>query len=202
MTEAQASDRKILDVIVNELPIRNRLLISEVLFAVLTDPYQRHHLAQFELQKYARVNEAGLAPELRTALAHSKIRSTEIFSRPLPDKASIVSPGELNVRLRQRRGRQRTIFLIKKENNEQEVLARKDSIGMTKKESKIKPGYTFEKIDEEPLPRKFSNLEKIITDNVDNHLRKSELMSIKDYKIIKDELKIARFNPLFIKMKI
>lgn len=213
MTEAQVSDRKILDIIGNELPIRNRLMISDILHAILTDQFQIHNLAQLELQKFNQINDSSLIPELRSSLSHSRSRAIEIMSRPLPDKSDLFSASDINSRMRQRRGRQRTVFVIKKDSTEFEspISVRRDSNKIHKFESHCKTNQPLEKIDEEFSPRRSSVKassnspskkiesfvpEKSITAEVDRHLRKSEMMSLRDYDVIKDELKIARFNTL------
>lgn len=209
MTEAQASDRKILDVIANELPLRTRVMMSETLYTFLNDPFQRYQLAQFELQKFNLVSEGNLTSELRTALAQCRTRALEVISQPKPESPSLqTSSFDNTTKSKQRRGRQRTVFVIKKHSSDFDTTA-KNSKKIKRRDTNNKP-QPLEKIDEEYAPRTSSlkkksnstdrrndsSIDKSIRENVDSHLRKSEMMSLNDYQIIKDELQIARYNSL------
>ncbi|OMJ89096.1 hypothetical protein SteCoe_8818 [Stentor coeruleus] len=211
MTEAQASDRKILDVISNELPLRNRLMIEEVLFNIIDDPKQRHSLAQFELQKFGLINESSLPSDLRITLAQSRTRAIEIISQPIPDNSSQQGSSDGNSKNKPRKGsRQRTVFVIKNNNGDFDAPQRKDS-KINRRDSHGKYNQPLEKIEEEYPTRKnstkhrsisqekyadFNNTDKNYGEDIDKNLRKSQIMSLKDYDVIKDELKIARFNTL------
>ncbi|OMJ87984.1 hypothetical protein SteCoe_10136 [Stentor coeruleus] len=211
MTEAQASDRKILDVIVNELPLRNRLMVEEMLFHIVDDQKQRHNLAQFELQKFGLVNESSLPSDLRIILAQSRTKNIEIMSQPIPDNLSQQGPSDTNPKAKSRKNsRQRTVFVIKRGSGEFDTPQHKDS------KTNIKDLYgkysqPLEKIEEENSTRKtsiknrstsqdkYTDLnygDKNYNENIDKNLRKSQMMSLRDYDVIKDELNIARYNTL------
>lgn len=211
MTEAQASDRKILDVIANELPLRNRLMIEEALYNVINDPKQRHTFAQFELQKFGLVNESSLPSELRIALAQSRTRAIEIVSQPVPDSSSQQGSSDTNSKSKQRKGsRQRTVFVIKNGSGDFDAPQRKDS-KINRRDSHGKYIQPLEKIEEENPTRKksiksrstsqekytdFDDIDKRYGEDIDKNLRKNQMMSLRDYDVIKDELNIARYNTL------
>lgn len=191
MNDAQLADRKILELINNDLPIRNRLMMSETLFSILTDPHQRSDLAKLEKSELELVNLSVINPDLRTLIIDTKAKVDEILLMPLPEKIDF----SLERTPRRNNKKQRTVFVVKKE-TENEMPVR----GPRKITEKLMPPIR-EHAEDEASPREsaektWNNGEEEISSYVSRQIRKSEVINLRDYEVIKDQLQIARFNSI------
>ena len=202
MSEAQVADKKILDIVNNEIPVRMKLMFNDTLFHVFDDPYQKHFVAQVLKEKLLEIRQTDLSQEIHDALMNLLTHADEVLQMPLPEKPdNTLTRVDSSARLTRRRGKQRTIFVVKRESGLQQ-----DSPGLqeaVRPRGSRDPSYgssALDKIVEErpsnifsasDMPQQEMPLEPAI-----NYTRKSEMICLKDYDIIKDEIQLARYNTL------
>jgi hypothetical protein len=189
MTDFQAGDRQILEMINTEVPIRCRLLISDTLNAIINDPYQKYLLALLEKDKLSSILELSITPETKKSILEKMVSIDNILRSPVPERKL-----SINESVRGKRSRQRTVFVVKKDSGSEfqsPVLSKSNSRKSIRRDIKLKP--SLDKI-EEYIPPEDSNFlkQKFTEDN----RRRREMIDLKNYEIIKDELQIARYNSL------
>lgn len=193
MNDSQVADRKILELINNDVPAKGHLMMSNTLFTVLTDPFQRSDLAKLAKNELDQIDLTILTPELKNEILSTKTKVEEILLLPLPEKTEM---GVFSNRPERRQNKQRTVFVVKKEEEAPEIKPRK-------KTGKLMP--PMNRIEEEDSsPRESVGSSSDLSDNkrnsivshVSREIRKSEIINLRDYEVIKDELQIARYNSL------
>ena len=195
MNDYQTADKKLLELIEKDANIKNRLMIDDILFGILSDPYEKYNLACIEKDYYLNISEFDFSNEIRESIMKNLIKMEEILQTPLPDKPDLSAQNPDSVsRTGRRRGRQRTVFVIKK--NESDSPSLKES-GQHKQSHRhsLDSGNNLDKINEESFDEDSENNQSLsIRKPRDN--RKSEMINLKDYEVLKDEIQIARYNTL------
>ena len=195
MNDYQTADKKLLELIEKDANIKNRLMIDDILFGILSDPYEKYNLACIEKDYYLNISEFDFSNEIRESIMKNLIKMEEILQTPLPDKPDLSAQYPDSVsRTGRRRGRQRTVFVIKK--NESDSPSLKES-GQHKQSHRhsLDSGNNLDKINEESFDEDSENNQSLsIRKPRDN--RKSEMINLKDYEVLKDEIQIARYNTL------
>ena len=197
MNDAQVADRKILELINSEVPIRNRIMVAETLFSVISDPFQRRDLAQVEKIHLELINDSQLNAELKQLLQVSRAKVEQVLLHPLPERSEEMAEFRRGSR---RKTKQRTIFVVKKdgEDDAPKGKPRKDSAKLDVPLQEIPEEQVSPRSNDDSSQRSFNSLASSasITQSVNRQIRKSEIINLRDYEVIKDELQIARFNSL------
>lgn len=198
MNDSQVADRKILELINSEVPVRNRIMVAETLFSVINDPFQRRDLAQVEKIHLGMINESQLNPDLKELLEVSRAKVEEVLLLPLPERNEEMAEFR---RSNRRKTKQRTVFVVKKDgedDNSRGGKPRRDSAKLDVPLQEIPEEQASPRSNEDSSQRGFTSLASSvsITQSVNRQIRKSEIINLRDYEVIKDELQIARFNSL------
>ena len=148
MSELQAADKKMMDIIKSELPIRNKIIFHDVLFSVFNDPHQKHSLAQLVKEKFSDIQEIDLPDDVLKEISEMKSRAEDILLLPLPEKQIILNSSDSNSKLQRRKNRQRTVFVVKRDSEPESPLAIESSQRISKVSRKNTENH-LEKIEEE-----------------------------------------------------
>ena len=200
MSDAQVADKKILDIVNNEIPVRMKLMFNDTLFHVFNDPIQKHFVAQVLKEKLLEIRQTDLSQEIHDALMNLLTHADEVLQMPLPEKVEkTLTPVDSSSRLSRRRGKQRTIFVVKRDSGlQQDSPGLQESVHPRGSKAQNYGTLALDKIVEERSNSIFSasempQQEKPLESRM-NHNRKSEMLSLKDYDVIKDEIQLARYN--------
>lgn len=205
MSEAQVVSKRILDIVNDEIPVKTKLMLNETLFAVFNEPHQKHFMAQVFKEQLLELQKTDLTQEINKAVMKLISNAEEILQVPLPEKVPELQmqKSDSNSKVSRRRGgKQRTIFVVRRENgieSDSPMLQEAMSRGGTKKPT-IR-GSNLGKIAEESRNESsFTEETNEVLKSNEPHERKSEMISLKDYDIIKDEIQLARYNTLIRKV--